>query len=357
MESNNFDLTQFADPASRIALIGDLQSPTLQIVGSFDWRLAGEARNILAIRRLTAIDCTAMHEMDTIGALVLLRLCNEIKPQPRLVGLSENQRHFLEEISHATLTPEPIVQVSRWLQRVEAVGNWVTDLKAEAAGFSEFCGQIVLAATRTLRLPRRLRFTSILHHMHETGFKSLPLIGLLSALLGVVLVSQSPAAVPALGIVVAALIVASRSGTAFAAQIGSMEANEEIDAMRTIGMDPIDFLVLPRVIALIVILPLLALFADSIAIASGAIMANIKFGTSLPQFISQFQAANSLQQFWLGELKAPLFGLLIALIGCFQGLRVIGGAEGVGKSTTAAAVQSVFAIIFVDTLCSIFYPS
>jgi phospholipid/cholesterol/gamma-HCH transport system permease protein len=375
MQSNNSSLAQSARTASRLKLAGDMMAPTLQIAGTFDWRIASQERTLLEglPPRLTAIDFTQMREIDTVGALIVLRLCNQIMPQPRLIGLSESQHQFLDEISHAALTPEPVVQPPSWRQHIAAIGDWAYDLAEESHSLIAFFGEMLMVMGQTVRHPRRLRVLSILHHIQEIGLKSLPIVGLLSLLLGIVLAFQGAdqlkkfgaslyvvnllgiSVLRELGVIITAIIIAGRSGSAFAAQIGTMQANEEIDAMRTIGMDPVDFLVLPRVIALVVTLPLLVFFADCVSIIGGAAMADLSLGISFPQFVSQFHAAITPQQFWVGESKAPLFGLLIALVGCFQGLRVTGSAESVGRQTTAAVVQSIFMVIAVDAIFSVLF--
>ena len=375
MQTNNSSLAPARRIASSLSLAGEISAPTLQIAGIFDWRLASQGRPLLERlpARLASIDCTRMEEVDTIGALVILRLCHEIQPQPKLIGLSERQHQFLDDISHATLTPEPVVQTSKWRQRLRSVGDWAYDLAAETTALIAFLGEVLLAFGRAIRQPRRLRFISIMHHIQEIGLKSLPIVGMLSLLLGIVLAYQGAdqlrkfgaslyvvnllglSVLRELGVVITAIIIAGRSGSAFAAQIGTMQANEEIDAMRPIGMDPVDFLVLPRVVALVITLPLLVFFSDCIAILGGSITANLALGISLPQFISQFHASIHAGQFWVGESKAPLFGFLIALVGCFQGLQVTGSAESVGRQTTAAVVQSIFLVIAVDAVFSILF--
>jgi phospholipid/cholesterol/gamma-HCH transport system permease protein len=158
-----------------------------------------------------------------------------------------------------------------------------------------------------------------------------------------------------MGILITAIIVAGRSGSAFTAQIGTMQVNEEIDALETIGLDPVDVLVLPRVIALILVLPLLTFYADIMGVLGGAVMSMIALDITPSQFITQFHGAVPIDNFFVGIGKAPIFAFVIALVGCFQGMRVSRSAESVGQQTTRAVVQSIFIVIVLDAIFSIFF--
>jgi phospholipid/cholesterol/gamma-HCH transport system permease protein len=202
---------------------------------------------------------------------------------------------------------------------------------------------------------------------------ALPIVGLLTFLIGVVLAYQGAdqlrnfgaeiftvnllglAVLREMGIILTAIIVAGRSGSAFTAQIGTMQVNEEIAALRTLGLDPVELLVLPRVFALIVAMPLLTVYADFMGLLGGALIANWVLGITTVQFLDRLQAAVPVTAFWLGVVKAPVFGALIALVGCRQGLQVRGNAESVGLQTTKAVVISIFLVILVDALFSILF--
>jgi phospholipid/cholesterol/gamma-HCH transport system permease protein len=158
-----------------------------------------------------------------------------------------------------------------------------------------------------------------------------------------------------MGIVLTAVVIAGRSGSAFTAQIGTMQVNEEVDAMRTLGLDPLDVLVLPRILALMVALPLLTFFADVAAILGGALMASVLIDMSLPSFLNQLRQAVTLTTFWIGIGKAPVFAFLIAMVGCFEGLRVQGSAESVGRLTTQSVVEAIFLVVVFDALFSVMF--
>jgi phospholipid/cholesterol/gamma-HCH transport system permease protein len=158
-----------------------------------------------------------------------------------------------------------------------------------------------------------------------------------------------------LGVLLTAIMVAGRSGSAFTAEIGTMQVNEEIDALKTLGLDPVEVLVLPRLLAMMIALPLLAFFANMMALFGGAIMALFVLDISLAQFRDQFSQAITAQMFWIGIVKAPFFAFLIAMVGCYEGLRVEGSAESVGRLTTKSVVESIFLVIVADAAFSIFF--
>jgi phospholipid/cholesterol/gamma-HCH transport system permease protein len=158
-----------------------------------------------------------------------------------------------------------------------------------------------------------------------------------------------------MGIVLTAIIVAGRSGSAFTAQIGTMQVREEVDAMRTIGLDPVDILVVPRVLALMIALPLLTFYADILGIAGGAVMSWIALGITPLEFVTRLETAVTVNHFLVGMVKAPVFAFTIALVGCFEGLKVTGSAESVGLRTTTAVVEAIFLVILLDALFSVFF--
>jgi phospholipid/cholesterol/gamma-HCH transport system permease protein len=230
---------------------------------------------------------------------------------------------------------------------------------------------VVLA--RTIRHPARLRLTATVHHMQAVGLNALPIVGLLAFLIGIVLAYQSAdqlkrfgagifivnllgiSILRELGILITAIIVAGRSGSAFTAEIGTMEINQEVDAMRTIGLDPMEVLVLPRTLALMLMLIPLGFFANVIALFGGALMADNELGVTLSQFLTQFRSAVEIRHLWVGLIKTPFFAFVIAMVGCYHGLEVTGSAESVGRHTTQSVVQSIFLVIALDALFSVVF--
>jgi len=209
--------------------------------------------------------------------------------------------------------------------------------------------------------------------MERTGFDAMPIVGLLSFLIGVVIAFQGAdqlrqfgaevfvvnllgiSILREMGVLLTAIIVAGRSGSAFTAEIGTMKVNEEVDAISTIGLDPVEVLVLPRLFALVVTLPLLAFFADMMGLAGGALMSFATLDINLAQFLRQLQSAVAVHHFWVGIVKAPVFAFVIAMVGCYQGLNVARSADSVGRLTTRSVVEAIFLVILLDALFSVLF--
>ena len=217
---------------------------------------------------------------------------------------------------------------------------------------------MVIGFFRLFLQPRRIRFTSLIAQVQQTGLNAMPIIGLISFLIGIVLAYQGYDQLRAfggqiftvnlvgisvlreMGILLTSIIVAGRTGSSFTAQIGTMQVNEEVDALRTLGLDPLDVLVLPRVTALMISLPLLTFYSDMCALLGGGLACVLLLDMSPSQFLTQLGHAVTLQHFLVGMSKAPIFALLIAMVGCFEGLRVSGSAESVGQLTTQSVVEA-----------------
>ncbi|MHB0927015.1 MAG: MlaE family ABC transporter permease, partial [Gallionellaceae bacterium] len=240
-----------------------------------------------------------------------------------------------------------------------------------ALGLLSFLGASATALMRALVQPRRIRWRSILYNLQTAGVAALPITGLLSFLLGIVIAYQGAEQLRRVGAniyiadlvglsmvrelspLITAIIVAGRSGSAYAAQIGTMKVTEEVDALRTIGIGPLDLLVLPKMIALVIALPLLTLYTDIMGVLGGMVMARAQLDVGFATFIDRLDDAVSLTSFLIGIGKAPVFAVIIALVGCYQGFQVNGSAESVGHQTTKSVVQSIFLVILADALFSI----
>jgi len=234
-----------------------------------------------------------------------------------------------------------------------------------------FIGETAQVFAGWLFNPQRIRWRVVLFNLRTAGFDALPIVGLLSFLLGVVVAYQGADQLRQYGAnifvadlvglsmlrefapLITAIIVAGRSGSAYAAQIGTMAVTEEIDAMRTIGIEPQELLVLPKILALMVALPLLTVFADVLGVLGGMVMAKVQLGVGFGEFMDRFAKAVSITSYLVGIGKAPVFAAIIALVGCFQGFRTHGGADSVGRQTTRSVVQSIFLVIVADALFSI----
>ncbi len=244
---------------------------------------------------------------------------------------------------------------------------------SEVFALLSFIGEIALTCLRLLRQPQRWRLRSTLFNLQIGGFAALPIIGLSAALLGLVVAYQGADQLRHYGAnifvvelvgyamlrefapLICAIIIAGRSGSAYAAQIGSMLVNEEIDAMRTIGIDPLEMLVLPKLFAMLLALPLLTLFADVTGVLGGMLMAQSRLGVAYPEFLQRFASQVHLSALLLGLGKSVVFALVITILGCFQGFRTKGSADSVGRQTTRSVVLAIFFVIMADALFSVIF--
>lgn len=254
---------------------------------------------------------------------------------------------------------------------LEQLGKSVTAAVDQGVALLGFLGEIAVAlAGWVMHLPR-IRWRPVLFNLRSGGFDALPIVGTLSFLLGIVVAYQGADQLRQYGAnifvadlvglsmlrefapLMTAIIIAGRSGSAYAAQIGTMSVTQEIDAMRTIGIAPLEMLVLPKLLALFIALPLLTVFADVLGVAGGMLMARAQLGVGIAEFMDRFSKAISVTSYLVGIGKAPVFAAVIVVVGCFQGFRTQGGPDSVGRQTTRAVVQSIFLVIVADALFSI----
>ncbi|MGE0650781.1 MAG: MlaE family ABC transporter permease [Alphaproteobacteria bacterium] len=259
------------------------------------------------------------------------------------------------------------------IEAIERLGRATMLQASESLKLLSFLGAVLSTIGMTVLRPRTLRIRALVAQMERTGLDAMPIVGLLTFLVGVVSAYQGAdqlarfgaqiftvniiglGILREMGVLITAIVVAGRSGSAFAAEIGTMRVNQEIDALETLGLDPLRVLVLPRVLGVTLAMPFLTFFANVMGIFGGAVMAAFTLDITLPQFAERFQQTVPLQALWVGLVKAPLFAFLIGLVGCFQGMMVQGNAESVGRRTTTAVVQGVFMVIVADALLSVFF--
>jgi phospholipid/cholesterol/gamma-HCH transport system permease protein len=324
--------------------------------------------------RKVSLDLTEVTRLDTVGAIAVTALRDRTAGgKAEIVGAGEAQAALLGTVAEVDAQPIPNIPKLTPADRVANLGKWAIGIGYETRALVGFFGELCVVLYRLALNPRRIRWTSIVSHMQQVGLDAMPIVGLLSFLIGVVLTFISGdqlqkfgagifivnliglGVLRELGILITAIIVAGRSGSAFTAEIGTMQINQEVDAMRTIGLDPMEILVVPRTLALIIMLIPLGFFADMIEIAGGALMASMTLGVTITQFFTQFQAAVGLQHFWVGMIKAPIFAFVIAMVGCFHGMQVSGSAESVGQQTTLSVVQSIFLVIVIDAIFAVVF--
>jgi phospholipid/cholesterol/gamma-HCH transport system permease protein len=322
--------------------------------------------------RELAFDASEVTAMDTAGAWLLHRTLRALEARgraPRVQGLRPEFSVLLGLIpagaaaSGAGPAPAP--------GTLERLGREAWETMRGTFGLLSFLGESAVALARWIVQPQRIRWRPILYNLEKSGFEALPITGMLSFLLGIVIAYQGAEQLRRVGAniyiadlvglsmvrelspLITAIIVAGRSGSAYTAQIGTMKVTDEIDALRTIGIAPQDLLVLPKVLALALALPLLTVYTDVMGVLGGMIMARAQLGVSFGTFVDRLDDAVSLTSFLIGVGKAPVFAAIIALVGCYQGFRVSGSAESVGRQTTVSVVQSIFLVILTDALFSI----
>ncbi len=320
------------------------------------------------------IDLSGVERMDTVGAWLVHKLARE--GDVPVEGASEDAGRLLAQVAEADkplrIRPDATPGFARVLGQI---GNGFMQAMGTLKGLVGFFGATLMASWDIIRNPRRFRANAVIRQFEVVGIEALAIIGLMSLLIGVVIAQQGAIqlrqfgaevfainligriTLRELGVLMTAIMVAGRSGSAFAAQIGSMRLAEEVDAMRTIGVAPMEALVVPRVMATVIMMPLLAFYASMMAMLGGGILCWISLEIPPVTFITRVREVVPITDLWIGLIKAPVFGLIIAMAGCFQGMQVEGNAEQVGLRTTAAVVQSIFLVIVVNAFFAVFFAS
>lgn len=373
-------------PSASPPLLLDAAScpPRLQLAG--DWTLPGYAalRAEVGLWRArlpdeVQLDLSGLGALDTAGAALLVDLLGAARLRAlvdAMPGLAAERRRLL----HATAQAHAGYQGARQgagssaLGEVLAhIGSVVDGLRHQLLALLGFIGLTLASLARSLLRPRRWRITALVVQIEQTGLDAVPIVALLTFLVGAV-VAFLGATVLAdfgaslytvdlvaysflreFGVLLTAILLAGRTASAFTAQIGSMKANEEVDAIRTLGLDPVELLVLPRVLAMLVTLPLLTFIAMLSGIVGGAVVCAFSLDISPLMYLSMLHENIGLKHFLVGMAKAPVFAFLIAVIGCLEGFKVAGSAQSVGAHTTSAVVQSIFIVILLDALAALFF--
>jgi phospholipid/cholesterol/gamma-HCH transport system permease protein len=324
-----------------------------------------------------ACDMSGISGFDTAGALMMLQFRKQQLRHGRTcrIEMPEGEFRRLYELVAERRYEAEQQKKRRSYAPVTRVGRWTTERFAAFKTLLTFIGYASVIFASYLRSFRAIRYKEIIFEMNESAIKALGIVGLITFLIGVVVAYQSSLQlklyganifiVDMLGIgimrelapMLVAIVVAGRSGSAYAAQIGVMKITEELDAMRTMGFDPYAFLVLPRLIALVVMMPFLIFFADIAGIAGGMIVSNIELDIEYRFFLERFAEVVRVDHFWIGMVKGPFFGLLIATIGIYRGLQVKNDTQSIGFNTTKSVVESIFAVIICDAIFSIIFTN
>jgi phospholipid/cholesterol/gamma-HCH transport system permease protein len=349
---------------------------TTRLVLSGQLTLAAIAPLERALRAIddpvATVDLAEVEEIDTVGAWVVCRFAR--RQEADITGASPEAARLLaamQDIDAGGGTHPHTLPV--WERLPLAVGEKVFGARGGIYGVVGFFGEILIGAMSLARHPKRFPFKALVHQMELVGVTALPIIGLMSFLIGIVIAQQGSVQLQQfgaealtvnlvgritlreLGVLMTAIMVAGRSGSAFAAQIGTMKLTEEIDAMRTIGISPVEVLVIPRILAATFMMILLGFFAALMAIIGGAVVGQVALGIPFFTFLLRIQEVVPTHDLWVGLIKAPVFGLIVALAGCYHGMKVHGDSEEVGRRTTMAVVSAIFAVIVLDAFFAVFF--
>lgn len=362
------------------------EAGTLILRAAGDWRVSEAADLDRRLRTLAVpagrpvvIDAAGIERLDTAGAWLLLRTERELAARGHRVELANLRPSLLplfEQLRNRgaiSPPPHPFPAHYTFFGFLAHLGEVTVNLFRRGYSILGFGGLLVVTMLRLLVRPARLRLRATVRQMEQTGLNATPIVGLLSFLIGIVMAFQGAdqlrrfgaeiytvnllgiTMLRELGVLLAAIIIAGRSGSAFTAQIGTMQVNQEIDALRTLGLDPVEVLVLPRVLGLVLTLPLLVFYADALGLIGGCLMTWATLGITVPAFLEQLRGAVGPWTLWVGVIKAPFFAAIIAMVGCYEGFNVSGSAESVGRLTTQSVVESIFLVIVADALFSVLF--
>jgi phospholipid/cholesterol/gamma-HCH transport system permease protein len=365
--------------AARISLTAD---STIECAGAWTLAHLGELEHqVLAVTKKPVggspinFHVGAIEAMDSGGAWLLQRTLSQLERggcSVTLSGLSPDFATLMQNTAQSWSRTEnlaPAVPIGR----LERIGKLAYSYALQVQSGLTFVGETAASLFALFTRAHRFRWRVLLHNLQIDGLNALPIIGLLSFLMGVVIAYQGAEQLRTFGAnifivdlvgisllreiapLIAAILVAGRSGSAYAAQIGTMTVTEELDALRSLGISPMSLLVLPRAFALIIALPLLSVYADAVGVFGGMLIAWTQLGVTFSEFVNRFEYAIVLRHYLIGISKTPVFAMIIALVGCYQGFRVSGGVDSVGRHTTISVVQAIFLVIVTDAFFSILF--
>ncbi len=325
------------------------------------------------------IDLGRVERMDTAGAWLVHQLSTSWQQagvEVEYANCSDDTRKLIAEIaSHDQPMVMRVRPKSFFIARLDQIGRAVVGASDNLGNFLAFLGQTMVVIGKTFIGRRPMRWNAFIHQCEQIGVNALGIVGLLLFLVGIVLAQQGAvqlrqfgadvfvvnligrATTRELGILLTAIMVAGRSASAFAAQIGSMKLNQEIDAMNVIGLSPQEALVVPRVLAMALMMTLLGFFGSAMALVGGGLFVWVQLDMPPVTYVQRLQEVVLMSDFVIGTVKAPVFGLVVAMMGCFQGMQVTGNAESVGSRTTRAVVESIFVVIVLDAFFAVFFSA
>jgi phospholipid/cholesterol/gamma-HCH transport system permease protein len=324
------------------------------------------------------IDMARVERLDTFGAWLLERLVRAFSARgcaTKVEGLKADYRSLVDDVHVVKLEEPPVRRTNQLADALASIGRSIAAVGGSFGAFVNLLGALSVVIVRTLAQPRRLRFTSLVHQLDNVGWRGVPIIILITFLVGCIIAQQGIfhfskfgadiyvvdmvgiLVLRELGVLIVCIMVAGRSGSAYTAELGSMKMREEIDALQTMGFDPIEVLILPRILALVVGVPILTFLGSMAALYGGGLVCWLYGGIEPSIFIERLKEAISLDHFEVGMIKAPFMALVIGVVACVEGMNVQGSAESLGLQTTASVVESIFLVIVLDGLFAIFFAS
>ncbi|MET4445638.1 phospholipid/cholesterol/gamma-HCH transport system permease protein [Bradyrhizobium sp. GM2.2] len=341
-------------------------------------RMVADAEKLAGGPQSIFIDVSEVAKLDTFGAWLIERLRRSLTQgavEAQIAGLSANYSSLVDEVRRVRATPVIDNSTITITGMLEQIGQTVAGVAGTVAGLIDMLGAVLAAGARTLIHPRSFRLTSTVHHLEQVCWRAVPIVVLITFLIGCIIAQQGifhfrrfgadifvvdmlgVLVLREIGVLLVAIMVAGRSGSAYTAELGSMKMREEIDALRTMGFDPIEVLVLPRMLALVLALPILAFLGAMAALYGGGLVAWLYGGVDPEAFLLRLRDAISIDHFIVGIVKAPVMAAVIGIVACVEGLAVQGSAESLGQHTTASVVKGIFFVIVMDGVFAIFFAS
>ena len=341
-------------------------------------RMVADAERLAGSRPDILIDVSKVSKLDTFGAWLIERLRRSLTQgaaETKITGLSENYSSLVDEVRRVKAAPATDTTSVTITGMLDQVGRSVAGVGGTIASLIDMLGAVLAAGARVFFHPRSFRLTSTVHHLEQVCWRAVPIIVLITFLIGCIISQQGifhfrrfgadifvvdmlgVLVLREIGVLLVAIMIAGRSGSAYTAELGSMKMREEIDALRTMGFDPIEVLILPRMLALVIALPILAFLGDMAALYGGGLVAWLYGGVEPEAFLLRLRDAISIDHFTVGLIKAPVMAAVIGIVACVEGLAVQGSAESLGQHTTASVVKGIFFVIVMDGLFAIFFAS
>ena len=350
---------------------------TAEYAGTIEPQIDAATRGVNV--RNVSINLARIEYLDTYGAWLLERALRNWKNQgrdARLIGLREDYRGLFEKIHAGTQKLAPVPRgPNSFMATLESVGITMTGVGSDLALFAQMMGSLIAALMRVIMRPTTFRFTSMVHQLERVGWRAVPIILLITVLIGAILAQQGifhfrkfgadiyvidmvgVLVLREIGVLIVCVMVAGRSGSAYTAELGAMRMREEIDALRTMGFDPVEVLILPRILALVIAVPILTFLGSMAALYGGGLVSWLYGGIQPEVFLARLREAVTSTTFQVGMIKAPFMALVIGVVACVEGLQVQGSAESLGEKTTDSVVKSIFLVIVLDGVFAMFFAS